>query len=152
MANDILIRPAGQNDIERMCSLLGELFAIEADFTPDSVKQERGLSRLIEGPSGNVLVLVAESGGCLAGMATVQTLVSTAEGERVGLVEDVIVGKTFRGQGIGTLLLEHIIEWARSRDLKRLQLLADRENHPALAFYASRKWTETNLMCMRMMV
>lgn len=46
----------------------------------------------------------------IVGMATIQTLISTAEGGRVGLVEDVVVDESFRGKGIGKLLLAGIEE------------------------------------------
>jgi GNAT superfamily N-acetyltransferase len=82
-------------------------------------------------------------------MATVQTLVSTAEGGRVGLVEDLVVQRNLRGHGVGTQLIEAILTWARSQGLTRLQLLADRDNQKALDFYASRKWDHTRLICLR---
>jgi GNAT superfamily N-acetyltransferase len=149
---DILIRPASIDDVPRMCGLLDELFSIESDFVPDAEKQARGLSLLINDPTGSSLVLAAIHGDKVVGMATVQTLVSTAEGGRVGLVEDVIVDPLFRGNRAGTLLLEGIAAWGRDNGLTRLQLLADNENKPALEFYLSRGWNTTRLICMRKMV
>lgn len=149
---DILIRPAQPEDMPQMCDLLAELFTIEADFTPDVEKQVRGLSMLLTAQSGTSLVLVAEKDGAVVGMASVQTLVSTAEGGRVGLVEDVIVERKFNGQGIGTLLLKRVIEWSLDRKLKRLQLLADKYNLTALDFYNRRGWQMTSLVGMRKML
>ena len=146
---DVAIRTARPEDIPPMTDLLAELFNIEPDFSPDVEKQVRGLSVLIAGPPGKALVLVAELDGLVIGMATVQTLISTAEGSRVGLVEDVVVHRNVRGRGIGTRLIETIVAWARSQGLKRLQLLADRGNHPALDFYESRNWSSTRLICLR---
>jgi len=133
-----------------MCDLLTELFSIETDFAPDVEKQVRGLSVLVAGPPGRSCIFVAEHGGTVVGMATVQTLISTSEGGRVGTVEDVVVHQDVRGRGIGTRLIAEIVAWARSHRLKRLQLLADRENHPALDFYASRNWGTTRLICLRL--
>lgn len=132
-----------------MCDLLGELFRVEADFNVDEVKQVKGLSMLIGDPSGRAFVCVAVVDNCIAGMATVQTLISTAEGGRVGLVEDVIVDKRFRCRNVGTLLIGRIITWSREQGLSRLQLLTDRENHLALNFYTSREWDFTKLICLR---
>ena len=148
----ITIRLARLDDIPRMCDLLDELFCIESDFVPDSEKQAHGLSALIADPSGTVLVLVAVSDALVVGMATVQTLISTAEGGRVGLVEDVIVDRNFRSNGIGTLLFEEIMAWSRSAGLKRLQLLADRDNQRALDFYSIRSFETTRLICLRKML
>jgi GNAT superfamily N-acetyltransferase len=132
-----------------MTVLLAELFSIESDFTPDVEKQIRGLSVLVAGPPGRSCVLVAEERGMVVGMATVQTLISTAEGGRVGLVEDVVVQRDVRGRGIGTQLIAAIVDWARLHGLTRLQLLADRDNQPALDFYASGNWERTRLICLR---
>jgi hypothetical protein len=92
--NDLLIRPARPEDIPRMCELLAELFSIESDFSPNVEKQVHGLRALTSDPSGQTLVLVAVSNWAVIDMATVQTLISTAEGGRVGLIEDVIVAKS----------------------------------------------------------
>jgi len=149
---EVTIRQARTDDIPGMCELLTELFSIEADFGPDPRKQALGLGCMIGDPSGGTLLLVAESGGIVVGMATLQTLISTAEGGRVGLVEDVVVAREFRGKGIGSLLLERVADWAQEQKLKRIQLLADKENHPALAFYAGRAWKNTSLICLRKMI
>jgi GNAT superfamily N-acetyltransferase len=148
---DITIRIARTGDIPRMGELLGDLFSLESDFAPNNENQARGLGMLVNEPSGTSHALVAVHEGTVVGMATIQTLISTAEGGRVGLVEDVIVDREFRGRGIGALLLEHIVEWGRSRNLKRLQLLADRDNHHALIYYAKHGWNTTSLICLRKM-
>lgn len=148
----ITIRPAQVGDIPRMSELLAELFTIESDFSPNRAKQVQGLGALIADPPGNTLVLVAANNGTVLGMATVQTLISTAEGGRVGLIEDVIVDKKHRCMGIGTLLLQEIVHWSRKARLKRLQLLADLDNKPALDFYVSQRWISTRLSCMRLLL
>jgi GNAT superfamily N-acetyltransferase len=132
-----------------MCDLLTELFTLESDFEPDVEKQAVGLSMLVTYPSASSLVLVAVTDGTVVGMATVQTFVSTAEGGRVGLVEDVIVDRGFRGKGVGTRLLDAIMAWGKRRTLKRVQLLADRDNGSALDFYEHDGWSRTSLICLR---
>lgn len=144
-----LIRQARPDDIPGICGLLSELFSIETDFDPDPVKQALGARSMIDDAAGGTLLLVAESGSTVVGMATVQTLISTADGGRVGLVEDVVVAKEFRGQGIGSLMIEHLTKWAKEQKMKRLQLLADKDNLPALAFYHDRAWKKTSLICLR---
>ena len=145
----ITIRQARPGDIARMAELLEDLFSIEKDFAPDPEKQVRGLCALVADPSGRSCVLAAEKDGRVVGMVTVQTLISTAEGGRVGLVEDVVVDRALRGRGIGTRLLDEAAAWSRRRGLKRLQLLADRENLPAIDFYVRRRWSATDLICLR---
>jgi GNAT superfamily N-acetyltransferase len=152
MDDTILIRQARPEDIPSLCGLLEDLFSLEKDFEPDLEKQVRGLSMLVTNPSRSSLVLVAVANGGIVGMATVQTLVSTAEGGRVGLVEDVIVDRMHRGSKIGTRLLDRVGRWSRENGLRRLQLLADKDNGPALEFYRGLGWTATNLCCLRKML
>ncbi|CAI8784433.1 GNAT family N-acetyltransferase [Methylococcus capsulatus] len=147
---DILIRPAETRDIEAMVELLGTLFSIEADFTFDPDRQRRGLALLIGSSADRVLV--AECEGRVIGMCSVQTLISTAEGGPVGLVEDMVVARAFRGKGIGRRLLGEIERWAADAGLTRLQLLADRTNEPALTFYDRRGWERTALIGLRKML
>jgi GNAT superfamily N-acetyltransferase len=130
-----------------MSELLSQLFTIEADFAPDETKQRRGLQLLLDSLGAHVVV--AEEQGRIIGMATVQILVSTAEGGHVGLVEDVVVDEAQRGEGVGAALLDHLQEWAEDNGLTRLQLAADRDNSAALGFYASKGWGQTKLVMLR---
>jgi len=146
---DVLIRPAKTADIPRMCGLLSELFSIESDFSPDLQKQATGLSLLLNDKSDLSIVLVAEKDDEIIGMCSVQTLISTAEGGPVGLLEDLIVRKDSRGNGIGTRLLSEILGWCATKDISRLQLLRDLDNERALKFYECNGWADTRLVCMR---
>jgi len=148
---EVLIRPAKTADIPRMCGLLSELFAIESDFSPDSHKQATGLSLLLADRSGLSAVLVAEKGVEIVGMCSVQTVISTAEGGPVGLLEDLIVKEDCRGNGIGTRLLSEIFRWCDTENISRLQLLRDSDNELALKFYACNGLSSTRLVCMRKM-
>src|SRR5271169_6952109 len=132
---NVIIRRANVDDIPGMCDLLSELFSIEADFSPDRKKQSRGLELLLCGTSGSSIVLVAEKGDEIAGMCSVQILISTAEGGPVGLLEDLVVKSQYRGSGIGTRLLSEIVGWSAKKNLSRLQLLRDTDNIEALKFY-----------------
>ena len=149
---NIVIRPGLAADVPRLSELLTDLFTLEVDFVPDEEKQKRGLSMLVADQSGTAAVFVAETDGDVVGMASVQTLVSTAEGARVGLVEDVIVDQRFRGKGVGMLLLDHLVDWGRTHNFTRLQLLVDRNNQPAVEFYLQQGWQGTSLNCMRMLL
>lgn len=142
-----IIRRADINDIDSMAELLSELFAIEEDFQADVTKQIRGLEHLLQSPGA--VIWIAESEGEVAGMLSVQTLISTAEGGPVGLVEDVVVRQDWRGKGLGGKLLRAAEAWAEERGLTRLQLLADRGNASALAFYAKQGWIGTSLVALR---
>jgi len=125
---------ATAEDLPALADLLAELFALESDFVPDRAKQLAGLGLILDNPAlGRLFVL--RDGDRVAGMANALVTVSTAEGGRVLLLEDVIVGAAHRGAGAGRLLVEHVLAWAREEGMARVTLLADRDNAPALAFY-----------------
>ena len=125
---------AVEYDLEAMADLLAELFALESDFKPERGKQLAGLRLILDNPPlGQLFVLRVNQQ--VAGMANALFTVSTAEGGKVVLLEDVIVKPAWRGQKLGRLLVERVIEWAADQGVTRVTLLADRDNAPALAFY-----------------
>ena len=145
----VAIRTATSTDIPQLVALLKALFAIEADFEFDADKQTRGLNLLLNSEKDRVLVAVSLDDSQVLGLCTVQTLISTAEGGRVGWLEDLVVAADFRKQGIATKLLAEAVSWAECQGLKRLQLLADKNNGSALDFYQKQGWHATQLVCLR---
>ena len=146
---EITIRNAEDMDLDAMLALLSELFAVEADFTPDPVRQRRGLCLMLDGCHKHRCIKVAEVSGVVVGMCSAQVLISTAQGGPAALVEDVVVGPAYRRLGIGRRLMTAIAAWGQRRGATRLQLLADRNNTDALAFYHKMGWQPTQLICMR---
>ncbi|MES9940267.1 MAG: GNAT family N-acetyltransferase [Candidatus Thiodiazotropha sp. 6PLUC2] len=142
------IRYALTSDLVRMAKLLEQLFSIEEDFEVDSAKQIAGLELLMESENAQLFV-VEDVKKVVVAMASLQMVVSTAEGGLVAWLEDVVVDESHRGQGIGHSLLKHIREWAEAREIKRLQLVADRGNQPALNFYSQQNWLKTKLVVFR---
>ena len=125
---------ATADDLEPMADLLAELFTLESDFKPERGKQIAGLRLILDNRDvGQLFVLRVD--GRVAGMANALFTVSTAEGCRVVLLEDVIVKSAYRGSGLGRQLVEHILAWAAANSLPRVTLLAERDNAPALGFY-----------------
>lgn len=143
-----IIRPATHTDIDILLQLLETLFGIEADFHFDAERQREGLRRMLESAPARI-IFVAEVGGNVVGMCTAQEVLSTAEGREAAWVEDVVVFPAFRRRGIARALLQAVEDWAGSRGIRRLQLLADRENTPALLFYMREEWQATQLICLR---
>ena len=128
------ISPASTADIPALSALLSILFTQEADFTPNDEAQRRGLARIINNPDIG-LIVVARQNGKVVGMVNLLYTVSTALGERVAILEDMIVSPDARGAGIGSSLLEQAIHLARVSGCKRITLLTDSSNKSAQRFY-----------------
>ena len=130
----ITVGCADPGDCTSLCDLLAILFTQEAEFTPDSSRQERGLGAILDNPhTGHVLV--ARRHGRIIAMLTLLYTVSTALGAKVALLEDMVVAEHERGRGVGSQLLEYAIGFAQAQGCKRLTLLTDIDNHLALDFY-----------------
>ena len=125
---------ASVKDLPQLVELLGELFEQEAEFTPDAAKQETALKMILADPRLGKL-FVARDGRQVVAMASLLYTVSTAEGGKAALFEDLVVHPDFRKQGIGARLLEYVITQARAEGLLRLTLLTDMQNESAQVLY-----------------
>ena len=125
---------AAQKDLPQMVPLLGKLFEHEAEFTPNAAKQEAALKMIFADPRAGRLY-VAKDGPKVVAMASLLYTVSTAEGGKAALFEDLVVHEDYRKQGIGAKLLEYVIGQARAEGMLRLTLLTDMQNEQAQALY-----------------
>jgi ribosomal protein S18 acetylase RimI-like enzyme len=130
-------------------SLLGVLFAQEAEFAPDSRKQRAALSAIL-GDRNMGTIFVAREGERVVAMATLLYTVSTAEGGRAALFEDLVVLPECRGRGIGQALLGHVVAEARKEGVKRLTLLTDGDNQRAQALYRKLGFVDSPMKPMRL--
>lgn len=144
------IRPAQLADLVYLLPLLETLFAIEADFHFDAIRQQRGLELLLA--KAEAVIAVAEVAGQIVAMATGQLLISTAEGALSLVVEDVVVSGPWRGQGLGRQLLTFLRQWGVAKGASRMQLLADQNNLSGLAFYHRLGWQTSRMICLRQAV
>lgn len=140
----VVVRQATIDDIDALADLLAELFTAEKDFNVSRENQKTGLGMLID--NDGACVLAAEKNGRIVGMVTGQLVVSTAEGGRSVLLEDLCVTRSSRRKGIGTKLMESIAAWGIRKGARRIQLLADRTNDPALSFYVSHGFSRSSMV------
>lgn len=139
---------AAPEDLPFLVDLLGELFRLESDFAPDPAKQERALRQILEQPETG-RVFVARASGRAVGMASLLFTVSTAEGGKVAVLEDVIVAAHWRGKGLGGRLLDHVFRWAAENGCLRVTVLADRDNAGAQGFYRKRGFDNSAMTVLR---
>ena len=140
--------PASASDVPALSVLLGILFSQEVEFTPDTAAQCKGLTTIIDNPD-LCAILVARQGSTILAMVNLLFTISTALGERVALLEDMLVSPSARGMGVGSNLLNYAIDFARLRGAKRITLLTDRENTSAQRFYAKHGFAESTMIPLR---
>jgi GNAT superfamily N-acetyltransferase len=128
------ITPAKTSDIPALCELLSILFSQEAEFKPNQEAQSRGLASIIKNPEIG-LIIVARQDNQIIGMANLLYTISTALGDRVAILEDMVVSPDARGFGVGSSLLTQAILFAKCSGCKQITLLTDRTNQSAQRFY-----------------
>ena len=148
MPDNLLIEPATIDDLPQLADLLYDLFSHEADFVPNRENQLRGLRLILEQPNrGRIFVL--RNGTRMIGMINLLITISTAEGGFVLLLEDLVIHCDHRGQGYGGRLLEHALEYARSKNFLRITLLTDRMENRARGFYERHGFRQSGMVPMR---
>jgi GNAT superfamily N-acetyltransferase len=142
-------RLATCEDIEQLCSILQVLFSSEVEFIPNRAKQENGLKMIIENQSIGE-IFVACRGEKIIAMVNLLYSVSTALGERVAILEDMIVLEEFREEGVGSKLIEHAIQYANIKGCKRVTLLSDDTNLKAHRFYEKQGFKKSTMLPFRL--
>jgi GNAT superfamily N-acetyltransferase len=130
---EIKIRRAVKEDCPRLMELITELAVYEKAPHEVTVSlqhfEESGF-----GPNPVWWAFVAEADGVVHGFALYYIRYSTWKGQALYL-EDLIVTEAMRGQRIGKLLFDRLIEEAREKGLKRMVWQVLDWNEPAINFY-----------------
>jgi len=143
------IEPATLEDIPQLAELLNVLFREEGEFQPDRKKQARALGMIIDSADRGI-IFVARDGSEVAGMVGLLPTISTAEGGLAYWLEDLVVRPDRRGDGIGTRLLQHAIDYARAQGSSRITLLTGKKNTRAIQLYRRHGFTETTMTSLRL--
>ena len=143
------IEAATEADVPALSKLLAVLFAQEAEFTPNPETQRRGLQRIITNREVGI-VLVAKEGETVLGMVILPYTVSTALGERVALLEDMVVFPEARGARVGSHLLKRAVAVTEAAGCQRITLLTDQQNLSAQHFYKWHGFTPSSMVPMRL--
>ncbi len=147
MMVNVEIRTAGVADIDAIqrlnreldrchTRLLPEIFRpVEGDARPDSLVRE-----WVEDPDADFLV--AEDEGGIVGFVSVRKSASPPypmfRPREFAVIDDLVVGESRRGTGIGTALIDAAAGWAARRGLGRIQATVWSANRSAREFYARR--------------
>ena len=139
MEYDLLIREAEISDASEVIALLDQI-GQESNFTS---LDENGISMAEsemqifidkQAQSENQITLLAFLNDELAGIINV----TADQRPRVRHIGDIFLGikKTFWGSGLGSILMEEAIEWAKTSGvIRRLQLTVQKRNLVAIHLY-----------------
>jgi GNAT superfamily N-acetyltransferase len=133
---DFIIRNATAEDMPSVLGLIKELAEFEKE--PDAVEvtveelQNDGFS---ENPAFKCFV--AEANGKVAGTAIVFNRFSTWKGKILHL-EDLVVSQEMRGKGIGTALLDRVVQHGHYLGVKRINWEVLDWNEGAIKLYEAK--------------
>ena len=128
----INIQPIAENDFEELVSLFKEFAIFEKlpDSMINSVEKMRNEKEYLKGFTAR------DEEGCLAGYVTYFYAYYTWVGKSL-YMDDLYVREKYRGQGIGSILINKIIELAKLENCNRLRWQVSNWNHPAIKLYES---------------
>lgn len=127
------IRFAQQKDMPKVLELIKALAVFEK--APEAViVTEEDLLEHGFGKHPLFTCFVAENEGVIVAIALIYFRFSTWKGKTVHL-EDLIVQQAYRGQGVGTLLLDEVIRYAYSQGVQRVCWEVINWNTNAINFY-----------------
>ena len=133
----LTIRPATEADCPRMLELVHELAVFERAPQEVTVTMEH----FVESGFGDNPVwwaLVAEADGDVVGFALYYIRYSTWKGQRMYL-EDILVTESWRRKGIGTLLMDALLEEAKEKKFSGIVWQVLDWNESAIKFYEKYK-------------
>lgn len=145
------VEPATIEDLPALTDLVMDLLSRSEDFVPDQATQERGLRLILEQPNRG-RILVVRNKDKIFGMVNLLFTISTARGGFVILMEDVVIHPDHRGQGYGRMLVDHVIDFARQKNFKRITLLTDRMSAESQEFFKKQGFEYSNMIPMRRII
>ena len=139
MEYELLIREAEVEDAAELVSFLNRV-SVETDFTSldrdgilmTDTEMELFLDK--QAHSENQITLLALLNDEIAGIVNI----TADQRKRVRHIGDlfIVIGKKYWNNGLGSLLLEEVVEWAQASGiLRRLQLTVQTRNQAAVHLY-----------------
>ncbi|MBN2016579.1 MAG: GNAT family N-acetyltransferase [Candidatus Cloacimonetes bacterium] len=133
MSDKVEVRQAEIRDIPYIKELLLQLYnTISNNEGLDQMMIEHNLAKVF---SDEHSILIAEKQGSIVGMIYVIYHQSLLHYGLSACIEELVVHKGFRGQGIGKLLVEKGVEMAHEKGCVELEVSTEFTNKEAISFY-----------------
>jgi RimJ/RimL family protein N-acetyltransferase len=137
--NDFVVRMARPEDAEQLTRLAEavsaepEAWLISADGEWRSIGDERRYLKAVRRYAHAAVIVAERSDGAIVGRLSVARDQHPASAHVADL--GLMVAKGARRQGVGRALLEAAVDWARSADVRKLELHVFPWNEPAIQLY-----------------
>jgi ribosomal protein S18 acetylase RimI-like enzyme len=139
----VRIRPAAEADAPAAVGLMAQL----AEFGHGQVHPgvEERFRTMIEAPQH--AIFVAEAGhGQVVGLLTMSQRWTLWHAGPCALIEELVVDKGARRQGVGRALIQAALDWARAQGCSEVELSTEPDNLKAQAFYRRLGFESTALL------
>ncbi len=104
------------------------------------------LKRILAQPK--MVLIAAFTKDAIIGIANIHFIETITR--RVGIIEDVVVDKSYRGKGVGRKLIELLIKEARAKGANCVELTSNSERKEANALYESMGFRKRETNCYRL--
>jgi len=142
------IRKAKQEDIKDITKLLHHLFTQEVEFNFNKKIHKKALKKIIKNKTiGKIFVLIKNKK--IIGSVNILYTISTVLGAKVAILEDMIIVPKQRGKSLGTKLLKYVIKYLDKKQIQRVTLLTDNDNHKAHKFYQNLDFQSSDMIIYR---
>jgi GNAT superfamily N-acetyltransferase len=145
MAIEVSVRRAARADLAGVVRLSAQLAPTwtTGQAVPAATNRENQVWESMVVDERRV-VLVAEHGGGVIGLADLVVVTSLLDGAAPhGLLDTMVVDAVHRGQGVGTMLIRAVRAAAQQVGCCRLELLSSKERGRAHAFYQAAGFART---------
>jgi ribosomal protein S18 acetylase RimI-like enzyme len=136
MPTDIVVRKAQAEDAEVVVGLIKQLGS-------DSSITAAYVSSYLEGTNNKILL--AERQGRVDGLLSYSVRPDLFHAGNSMLIEELVVDENFRGEGVGSLLINALMERLKELDCREVCLAVMPDNEPAIRFYRSHGLVEQAL-------
>ncbi len=142
------IRLAEQEDKENVLAILDELIA-EVNKKMGSSKKHRGNEKryamydeVIK--RDDIKIFIAEENNTVVGLGELHIVPILRRGYHQGVIENFVVAESMRGKGIGSALIQEIINYCKKNNISVIKVNSGIELAEAHAFYEKHggKFTE----------
>lgn len=150
---DIIIRPAILADYADLCTIYAELDDLHRAHHPELFIKPPDHARAQEYIAGiladdSTALFVAEADGRVVGFAECYVLRASnfpvVRPRQWVQLDNIAVLEAYRDQHIGSLFLDRVIDWAKMKEINRLELKVYTFNEGAIGFYIRKGFRDLN--------